>query len=69
MLVLTRRIGEAVVVGEDIVVTVLGIKGNQIRLGVKAPRALAVHRNELLKKKADGGAVSQELIIETALAA
>lgn len=50
MLILTRRVGETVVIGEDIVVTVLGVKGNQVRLGVKAPRSVAVHREEIFER-------------------
>ena len=44
MLILTRRIGETLMVGDDVTVTVLGIKGNQVRIGVNAPREVAVHR-------------------------
>jgi carbon storage regulator len=47
MLILTRRVGETVVIGDDVDVTVLGIKGRQVRLGVKAPKEVAVHRKEI----------------------
>lgn len=47
MLILTRRVGESVVIGGDVTVTVLGVKGNQVRLGVNAPRDIAVHREEI----------------------
>lgn len=47
MLILTRRVGEAVKIGDDVTVTVLGIKGGQVRLGVTAPRSIAVHREEI----------------------
>ena len=47
MLILTRRVGETVMIGEEITVTVLGVKGNQVRLGVQAPRDVAVHREEI----------------------
>jgi carbon storage regulator len=47
MLILTRRVGETVVIGDDITVTVLGVKGNQVRLGVGAPKDVAVHREEV----------------------
>lgn len=47
MLILTRRVGESLMVGDDITVTVLGVKGNQVRIGVNAPRDVAVHREEI----------------------
>ncbi|MBL4622472.1 MAG: carbon storage regulator CsrA [Immundisolibacteraceae bacterium] len=47
MLILTRRIGESVMIGDDIKISVLGVKGNQIRIGVSAPREVAVHREEI----------------------
>jgi carbon storage regulator len=47
MLILTRRVGETVVIGDEIQVTVLGVKGNQVRLGVTAPKDVAVHRSEI----------------------
>ncbi|WP_348671976.1 carbon storage regulator CsrA [uncultured Abyssibacter sp.] len=47
MLILTRRIGETVMIGDEVTVTVLGVKGNQVRLGVNAPRSVAVHRQEI----------------------
>ena len=50
MLILTRRVGETVVIGEDITVTVLGVKGNQVRLGVNAPREVTVHRDEIFER-------------------
>ena len=50
MLILTRRVGETVVIGTDVTVTVLGVKGNQVRLGVNAPREVAVHREEIYQR-------------------
>jgi carbon storage regulator len=50
MLILTRRVGETVVIGNDVTVTVLGVKGNQVRLGVNAPREVAVHREEIYER-------------------
>lgn len=49
-LILTRRIGETLMVGDDITVTVLSIKGNQVRLGVNAPKHIAVHREEIYER-------------------
>lgn len=50
MLILTRRVGETLVVGDDVTVTVLGVKGNQVRLGVNAPKDVAVHREEIYQR-------------------
>jgi carbon storage regulator len=47
MLILTRRVGEAIMIGKDITCTVLGVKGNQVRLGITAPKDVAVHREEI----------------------
>lgn len=47
MLILTRRVGKTVMIGDEVTVTVLGVKGNQVRLGVNAPRSVAVHRQEI----------------------
>jgi carbon storage regulator len=56
MLILTRRVGETVVIGDDIIITVLGMKGGQVRLGVKAPREISVHREEILERIRSGAA-------------
>ncbi len=50
MLILTRRIGETVMIGDDVSVTILGVKGNQIRVGISAPNDVAVHREEVYQK-------------------
>jgi carbon storage regulator len=50
MLILTRRVGETVMIGNDVTVTVLGVKGNQVRVGVNAPRDVAVHREEIYER-------------------
>jgi carbon storage regulator len=47
MLILTRRVGETLMVGDDVTVTVLGVKGNQVRIGVNAPKEVSVHREEI----------------------
>lgn len=60
MLILTRRISESIIVGDDVKITVLGVKGNQVRLGIDAPKHLSVHREEIYQRiqneKKEGGA-------------
>lgn len=50
MLILTRRVSEALMIGNDVIVTVLGVKGNQVRIGIKAPASTAVHREEIFER-------------------
>lgn len=50
MLILTRKVGEALMVGDDVNITVLGVKGNQVRIGVSAPKEVAVHREEIYQR-------------------
>ncbi len=54
MLILTRRVGESLMVGDDITITVLGVKGNQVRIGVSAPKDVAVHREEIYNRIQEG---------------
>ena len=59
MLILTRRVGETVMIGDDVTITVLGVKGNQVRVGINAPKHVAVHREEIyepIKREQHAGA-------------
>ena len=63
MLILTRRVGETLMIGDQVTVTVLGVKGNQVRLGVNAPKDVAVHREEIyerIKREQTGDAPQPE---------
>jgi len=50
MLILTRRVGEALMIGDDVTVTVLGVRGTQVRMGIDAPKAVSVHRQEIFDR-------------------
>lgn len=65
MLVLTRRTGESIVIGNDVVVTILEVRGDQIRVGIDAPRSVQVHREEVFKQVAEENAKAVRAVGDT----
>lgn len=67
MLILTRRVGETLMIGDSVSVTVLGVKGNQVRIGINAPKDVSVHREEIYQRihREDGAAEVQEDLPQT----
>ena len=66
MLILTRRIGETLIIGDDVNITVLGVKGNQVRLGINAPKDVSVHREEIylrIQQEKEGTEAGEEEIV------
>jgi carbon storage regulator len=63
MLILTRRLGESVMVGDDVSITILAVKGNQVRVGINAPKHLSVHREEIYRriKDADSADIAEAI--------
>lgn len=68
MLILTRRIGETLIIGDDVNITVLGVKGNQVRLGINAPKDVSVHREEIylrIQQEREGVDIKMDTDVET----
>lgn len=67
MLILTRRVGETLVIGDKVTITVLGVKGNQVRVGINAPKDVAVHREEIYQRiQRDAGETGEAPAAESA---
>lgn len=66
MLILTRRVGETLIIGDDVRITVLGVRGQQVRVGIDAPKSVTVHREEIYQriKKETGGNVDETDALE-----
>jgi len=66
MLILTRRVGETLMIGDDVTVTVLGVKGNQVRIGINAPKDVSVHREEIyerIQNEKAGGTAAAPVVV------
>ncbi len=64
MLILTRRVGETLMIGDDVTVTVLGVKGNQVRIGINAPKDVSVHREEIYERIRNEKAGTPDPVVE-----
>ena len=65
MLILTRRVGETLMIGDSVTVTILGVKGNQVRVGITAPKDVAVHREEIFQRIGrEGGGAGGDLAVD-----
>ncbi len=67
MLILTRRVGESVMIGDEVTITILGVKGNQVRVGINAPKTVAVHREEIYERIKASGSAGTSRAVHTSL--